>query len=167
MKIFQTIFLIMFGIPVTAQENYVQINGNTNINSFKCTNNTFRKSSEAYIINEKTLPNIILKVEDFDCRNKIMTSDFQKTLAAEEYPYLSIRFISINKTPKIYNAQIEVKMMNRSKIYNITFCSENGKLTGKRIVKFSDFNIKPPKKMGGIIVVKDELNLVFALAANH
>lgn len=167
MKIFQTVFLILFGIYVTAQENYVQINGNTNINSFKCTNNTFKTSSGTYTITEKQLPNIVLKVEDFDCRNKIMTSDFQKTLDAEEYPYLSIKFISIDKTPKTYNAQIEVKMMNRSKTYNITFCSENGKLTGKRIVKFSDFNIKPPKKMGGMIVVKDELNLVFALAANQ
>jgi uncharacterized pyridoxamine 5'-phosphate oxidase family protein len=79
---------------------------------------------------------------------------------------MNIKFISIDKTKAVYNAQIEVRMMNKSKTYNITFCSENGKLTGKRIVKFSDFNIKPPKKMGGMIVVKDELNLVFALAAH-
>lgn len=166
MKIFQTALLILFGIYITAQENYVQINGNTNINSFKCTNHTFRTSAGAYNVNDRQLPVIALKVDDFDCRNKVMTSDFQKTLSAEEFPYMNIKFISINKTKAVYNAQIEVKMMNRSKVYTITFCSENGKLTGKRMVKFSDFNIKPPKKMGGMIVVKDELNLVFALSGS-
>jgi hypothetical protein len=166
MKAFLTVVPLLFGIFMSAQDNYIQISGSTNINTFKCTNNTFRTPGGNFSISERNLPNIALKVDDFDCRNKMMTSDFQKTLSAEDHPYLNIRFLSLDKNKAVYNAQIEVKMINRSKIYNITLCLENGKLTGKRSVKFSDFNILPPTKMGGMIVVKDDLNLVFALAAN-
>lgn len=166
MKAFLTVVPLLFGIFMSAQDNYIQISGSTNINTFKCTNNTFRTPGGNFTISERNLPNIALKVDDFDCRNKMMTSDFQKTLSAEDHPYLNIRFLSLDKNKAVYNAQIEVKMINRSKIYNITLCLENGKLTGKRSVKFSDFNILPPTKMGGMIVVKDDLNLVFALAAN-
>jgi len=166
MKAYLTFVPLLFGIFMSAQDNYIQISGSTNINTFKCTNNTFRTPGGNFTISERNLPNIALKVDDFDCRNKMMTSDFQKTLSAEDHPYLNIRFLSLDKNKAVYNAQIEVKMINRSKIYNITLCLENGKLTGKRSVKFSDFNILPPTKMGGMIVVKDDLNLVFALAAN-
>ncbi len=148
---------------IPAQENYVQITGSTNVNNFKCINNSFQASGGN--LSGKQLPNIALKVTDFDCKNKVMTSDFQKTLSAKEYPYLSIKFISFNNNNGVYNTMVEVKMMEKSKTYNVTFSLENGKLIGKRNVKFSDFDIEPPKKMGGIIVVKDELNLVFALAA--
>lgn len=162
MKPFHILFLLFFGIWISAQENYVQINGSTNVNNFKCINNAFKTSGE----NLKQLPNIALKVTDFDCKNRIMTSDFQKTLSAKEYPYLSIKFLSFNSSNGVYQTQVEVKMMEKSKTYNVTFSLEDGKLIGKRNVKFSDFDITPPRKMGGMVVVRDELNLVFALAAN-
>ncbi|MCW3159704.1 YceI family protein [Chryseobacterium oryctis] len=166
MKPFLTYILVFLGILASAQENYIQINGSTNVNNFKCVNKTFKSTIGTHIIAEKQLPSLALKVEDFDCKNKIMTSDFQKTLLAEKYPYLNIKFLSIDKNDTVYNAKIEVKMIDKSKTYNVAFCLENGKLIGKRTVKFSDFNIKTPKKMGGMIVVKDDLNLEFALSAN-
>lgn len=166
MKAFLTAIPFLLGIFMNAQENYVQISGSTNINTFKCTNNTFKAPGGNFMISEKNLPNIALKVDDFDCRNRIMTSDFQKTLSAEDHPYLHVKFLSLDKSKTVYNAQIEVKMIDKSKIYNVTFCLQNGKFTGKRSVKFSDFDISPPKKMGGMIVVKDDLNLVFVLSAN-
>lgn len=165
MKTLLYMVLLFFGIFISAQRNFVQINGNTNINSFKCVNNSFKISNLATNLSNKQLPNLSLKVDDFDCHNKMMTSDFKKTLSAEEHPYLNIKFLNIDKNKDIYNTQIEVRMMDKTKIYNITLCLDKGKLTGKRNVKFSDFNIKPPKKMGGMIVVKDDLNLIFALDA--
>lgn len=166
MKTLKIFALFLFGTFYFAQGNYVQINGSTNINNFKCVNDSFKSEKVAEIINGKSLPNITLKVDDFDCKNKIMTSDFKKTLDADDYPALMIKFLNIQKKLNIYNAKIEVKMMDKSRVYNINLCLQNGKLTGKSPVKFSDFNIKPPKKMGGMVVVKDDLNLVFALDAS-
>ena len=54
-------------------------------------------------------------------------------------------------------------MMTVARKYNIDFSYYNNRLVGNKRVKFSDFKIIPPKKMGGIIYVKDELDRVFSL----
>jgi polyisoprenoid-binding protein YceI len=127
-------------------------------------NNKFKADAGIYTFTEKNLPYIVLKVNDFDCGNRMMTKDFQKILNAEKYPNMTIKFINFIKNQTSYLAVVEVKMMNQSKRYNIEFEVENNKLIGRKNVKFSDFNITPPKKMGGMIVVKDDLDLTFSLA---
>lgn len=155
------LFLISI-IKLSAQENFVKINGSTNVNSFQCINSKFKH--EAYSFSEKNLPNIILKVTDFDCGNKMMTKDFQKILNAEKYPEMTIKFLNFIKNQKKFLAVVEVKMMNQSRKYNVEFNLENNKMVGRKNVKFSDFNITPPKKMGGMVVVKDDLDLTFSLS---
>lgn len=150
-------------IKIGAQENFVKINGSTNVNSFQCINSKF-KNDGAYSFSEKNLPNIILKVTDFDCGNKMMTKDFQKILNAEKYPEMTIKFINFTRNQKKYMAVVEVKMMNQIRKYNVEFNLENNKMVGRKNIKFSDFNITPPKKMGGMIVVKDDLDLTFSLS---
>jgi hypothetical protein len=103
-------------------------------------------------------------VVDFDCRNKMMTSDFRKTLNAEKYPVLSIKFLNFNKNNNRFLALVEVKMMNVSRKYTIEFSEYNKSLVGNKRLRFSDFNIIPPKKMGGMVYVKDELDLFFSLS---
>lgn len=157
--------LILFSATtIRAQENFVKINGSTNVNSFQCVNSKFKANSGIYSFFDENLPNIILKVSDFDCGNRMMTKDFQKILNAEKYPEMSIKFINFTKTKKNFVAVVEVKMMDQSRRYNVEFALDNNKMTGHKNVKFSDFNITPPKKMGGMIVVKDDLNLTFSLA---
>ena len=110
------------------------------------------------------LPNVVLKVDDFDCRNRMMTSDFRKTLNSDKYPNLTIKFLNFSKgNGNRFNAVVEVKMMNVVKKYNIEFSQYKNSLVGIKRLKFSDFNIVPPKKMGGMVYVKDELDLTFSL----
>ncbi|MCG2793465.1 MAG: hypothetical protein L6262_07975 [Weeksellaceae bacterium] len=165
MKHFYFLLLFLFfAATINAQESFFKINGSTNVNNFHCVNNKFKIDGSALSFSEKHLPNIILKVTDFDCGNRMMTKDFQKILNAEQYPDLTIKFINFIKTETNFIAIVEVKMMNKSKRYNIEFILQNNKLIGRKNVKFSDFNIIPPKKMGGMIVVKDDLDLTFCLS---
>jgi hypothetical protein len=55
-------------------------------------------------------------------------------------------------------------MMNVSRKYTIEFSEYNKSLVGNKRLRFSDFNIIPPKKMGGMVYVKDELDLFFSLS---
>jgi hypothetical protein len=59
---------------------------------------------------------------------------------------------------------VEVRMMNVVKKYSVEFGEYKNSLVGNKRLKFSDFNIIPPKKMGGVVFVKDDLDLFFSLA---
>lgn len=154
-------FITLFA---NAQENFVKINGSTNVNSFQCINSKFKNEGNIYSINEKKIYNTTLNINDFECGNKLMTKDFQKILNAEKYPEMTIKFLNLTKNKKDFIAVVEVKMMNQSKRYNVEFEIENNRMVGRKNVKFSDFKITPPKKMGGMIIVRDDLNLTFSLS---
>ncbi len=162
-KIIIALLLFLF-ITISAQNNGLEINGWTNVNTFKCSIPNFKNSNSVISINGNKIPNISLLIEDFDCRNKMMTTDFRKVLKSEKYPHLDIKFLEFTKTnSNKFEAVVEVKMMTVARKYNIDFSYYNNRLVGNKRVKFSDFKIIPPKKMGGIIYVKDELDLVFSL----
>ncbi|WP_027376308.1 hypothetical protein [Kaistella palustris] len=168
MKNFTLIFILIFlSATIFAQKNKVEINGWTNVNTFKCVNANF-VTSVPVSVKSRDLPNIALKVTDFDCRNRMMTADFRKTLNAENHPVLTVKFLSISPTKfnKI-TALVEVKMMNVAHKYMVEFSEDNGSLVGNKRLKFSDFNIEPPKRMGGMVYVKNELDLLFSLAIQN
>lgn len=148
-----------------SQKNSVVINGWTNVGTFKCTNANFQKSQTIYSFTGNRLPNIPLEVVDFDCKNRIMTSDFRKTLNHEKHPVLTIKFLNFKKVSAArFTATVEVKMMTVTQNYTIEFSEYRDSLVGNKRLKFSDFNITPPKKMGGMVYVKDEIDLFFSLA---
>ena len=159
------LFFIFFSAMICAQKNGLEINGWTNINTFKCSNNSFPSSGSIYTFVGNKLPNIVFKLNDFDCRNRMMTSDFKKILHSEQYPDLTIKFLEFTKSSgNKFEAIVEVRMMTVSKQYPIEFSFYKDSLIGNKRLRFSDFKITPPKKMGGMVYVKDELDLVFSLA---
>lgn len=150
------------------KDSFIVINGITNINSFKCLNDDFHQliplSLENSPKNKFSETSINLIVKDFDCKNKMMTSDFRNTLNAEKYPFLNITFLSLDKIAEgKFKGFVQVKIMNKLKKYYIDFSLINSKLIGSKTLKFSDFGITPPKKLGGLINVKDNLDLSFSL----
>lgn len=155
------LFLSIFG---KAQENNFTIIGKTNVNTFKCINKNFNIPAS---FGDVAYNKITLNVVDFNCKYDYITKDFRKTLSADKYPQIKVNFGKFKKNSAgIYTSIAEVKLMNKTKSYNIEL-TENGKLlTGKQQVKFSDFGIVPPKKMGGMVVVKDELELFFSFQNN-
>ena len=159
------LLLIISPVMFFAQKNGVEINGWTNVNTFKCTNINFKNSPTIYSFSGNQLPNLQLQVNDFDCKNRMMTADFRKTLHSDNYPVLTIKFINFAKTGgNRFSATVEVKMMTVTRKYNIEFSEYKHSFVGSKRLKFSDINIIHPKKMGGMVYVKDELDLLFSLA---
>ncbi|MDQ0475506.1 MULTISPECIES: hypothetical protein [Chryseobacterium] len=156
--------ILLFSANAFAQKNGLEINGWTNVNTFKCSHPRFKNSGSVYSFTGNQLPNISVSVDDFDCRNKMMTNDFRKVLQSDHYPNLNIRFLEFKKSnSNKFEAVVEVKMMTVARKYSIEFSLYNNSLVGNKRLRFSDFKIVPPKKMGGMVYVKDELDLVFSL----
>jgi len=161
-----TFFALSF-VKTFSQTNLIEINGSTNINQFKCENKIDDGRNEIFSFGKSALPILKIDVNGFDCHNKVMTKDLKKTLDATMFPEMLVRFLSFNKASNNnYSASVEVKIMDKIQKYQISFTHNNGRLIGRKNVKFSDFNIIPPKKLGGTINVKDELSLYFSLNAS-
>ncbi|MGB4399801.1 MAG: YceI family protein [Daejeonella sp.] len=159
----------------------LKVEGSTNVNKFSCvitgnfrpdtlTMNRF-KGSEITNINGR----MNLYIQDFDCHNPLMTGDLRKTLKAKEFPKMIIRFISLGRYPdgelKAYpiNGIVSIEIAGVSKKYNVAYMVyHSGKnkmaLRGVREIKFSDFGIVPPSKIGGMVKTNDKLFAEFNLA---
>lgn len=151
---------------VSAQSNTLIINGKTNVNSFKCTSGKLETLTD-YSWRSGKMPGFVIPVSGFDCGGKMITSDFRKTLKSDVYPSLNVRFLNLKKlSADKFQALAEVKLMGNFHRYTVNF-ELNGKyLYASQVVKFSDFDLVPPKRMGGMVVVKDDLNLNFILSYN-
>ena len=104
----------------------------------------------------------------------MITKDLRKTLKAEEYPKMTIRFLSLQAMPVLLNKTelikgwVEVELAGVVKRFELSYSfSNNGQgdiqLDGGRSFNFSDFKLSPPKKMAGLIKIKDAFDVNFQL----
>jgi hypothetical protein len=161
----------------------LSIAGQTNINKFCCEVTEYTGPDTLMTLKETGSTNtagVLLKgalkinIEDFDCRNRVMTSEFKHTLKYHQYPQLVISFLTLEKLPspnvenKPIKGWVEVELAGANRKFEIAYTScltEPGcvALTGTRTFGFSDFGLQPPRKMAGLVRVDDQLNVQFRL----
>jgi len=160
---------------VITRECSLKVNGSTNINEFACIIPEY-KGPDTLTLYKGTDPvkmsgSLALDVTTFDCHNRGMTGELRKVLKAKEFPNLIIRFISIDKYPdhmEPVKGIVTIELAGVSKRFEVDYrFIPDGPhmltLVGTKQVNFSDFNITPPTKLGGIIKTKNELNVEFDL----
>jgi hypothetical protein len=113
-------------------------------------------------------------VQSFDCHNSMMTHDLRKTLKEKEFPRLYIRFLTLKEFPELsahpssITGLVNIELAGVTKRFEIYYqvsvdAQKVIHLLGSRDVNFSDFNLTPPRKLGGMIKTNDKLNVVFHL----
>lgn len=164
---------------VILPSSYLSIMGKTNISQFNCDLNISRIDSLVLIEYAKNDENILFKETKllvhnscFDCGTKTMNKDFLELLRTPEYPNILLKLKKIDINPNLENqvfAHIDIKVAGVSKPYiapvNLNQ-KEILKIYGCLDLKLTDFNIPPPKKMLGLIAVKDEFQISFDLELN-
>jgi hypothetical protein len=167
-KVIVTKWVIMNGCSL-------KVDGSTNINNFSCYILNYNRPDTIFVsrgTNQVQLNGSIqLDVENFDCHNRIMTADLRKTLRSKEFPKLGIFFASMNKYPDAAGSAkglVVISLAGVSKRFEVDYkivSVQNNIITmeGFRKVNFSDFNIIPPRKLGGMIKTNNELSVTFNL----
>lgn len=154
------LLVVLLPIMTLAQVSSVTITGKTNVNHFKCYNEKIDAKIARTLPDYSRKQRIALLIQDFDCRNRVMTADFRKTLSAERYPKLFLSFLKFEKIQKdLYRASVEVTLTEKHRIYEVEFRKVKNSFIGTKTVRFSDFGLVPPKKMRGMVVVDDALEL--------
>ena len=155
----------------------LKVDGSTNVNQFSCAITNYSKPDTIQVTRGNNLPvklngAIRLDVKNFDCRNKPMTDELRKILKAKEHPKLMIKFVSVNQYPeansknKTINGIVFIELAGVTKKYEVHYKVISADdthihLVGTRDVLFTEFNITPPKKLGGMIRTNDKLEVEF------
>jgi hypothetical protein len=160
-----------------SQSSSLSVNGSTNINKFSCDiascdqadTLTVWKGESGVNLNGSINPAVL----SFDCHKAMMTHDLRKTLKAKQYPRLHIRFLSLSELPNLslrparITGQVEIEIAGMKKLYTVNYqISDTAKvvhLVGSQQLNFSDFDLIPPHKLGGMIKTKDQLTVSFHL----
>ena len=157
----------------------LKVGGSTNVNKFSCliadyyrpdTLTFYSGTPQGAIKINGTLK---LDVQNFDCHNPVMTGDLRKTLKAKAFPKLTIRFINLDRYPNSreedsVKGAVTIELAGVTKKFDVNYRyipgpSGTAILIGTRKVNFSDFNIIPPRKIGGMIQTNNELDVEFSL----
>lgn len=158
---------------VSASSN-IKVSGESNVNEFECVTLHYKgddmlikRKNGSYDLNE-LIGSIEMKVHSFDCENRIMTRDLRETLKAEDYPNITIKIISLlipedmNSSGQLLKGKAEITLAGTTELVELNWrvIPENGhkiRLLSSREFTFTQFGIKPPSKMMGMIQVKDQL----------
>jgi hypothetical protein len=168
---------------IVQKSSSLSINGRTNISRFSCGIAQYGEPDTITILKEECRDKttgiplcgvLRINIEDFDCRNRVMTGEFKRTLHFRQYPHLKITFLNLEKMPvfgprpETLTGQVVIELAGVSKQVVMEYASEREdaetiQLTGSRRLCFSDFGLQPPQKMGGLIHVDQSLDVRFIL----
>ena len=165
---------------VVERNSSLNIQGATNINSFQCDVTEYLKPDTlVYTKNDATkklsFTNscLVIDIKRFDCHNKFITEDFRSALKADETPNLKILFLTIDQFSNSYNNQIvkgivDIELAHKVKRAEINYTVKSLpgnriQMDGSQVFTFSDFNLKAPKKLAGLIRTKDQIKVNFQL----
>jgi len=163
---------------IVEKTSTLSIAGSTNINKFCCQVTEYAGPDTLMTVRDGvkeagvSLQGLLrIDIKDFDCRNRIMTSEFKHTLKYQQYPQLIIHFLSLEKLPAGEGAVkgwVEVELAGACRKFEIYYTSyrlggDDLELLGVRSFGFSDFGLRAPRKMGGLVRVNDQLDVQFRL----
>jgi hypothetical protein len=162
-----------------ANNSSLNIEGRSNLSSFCCQVTRYLEADTMqYVKNETTRQFIFtnscltIDINNFDCHQRTITNDFRKTLKADQYRFLKIQFISLDafdvRNPQTVKGKVEILLAGQVKYTTIDFTTNSTntgliQMIGTKTLLFSEFNLHPPKKMAGIVKIKEEIRVNFQL----
>ncbi len=160
----------------------LSIKGSSNVNTFGCSSTGNFKSETVHgqVLKNQSVElkgAVTIDINSFDCNNRMLTSDLRKTLKASEFPNMRIHFINLERVPLTHDdydyvgGDVYIELAGEKKRfylrYALTRTADGLTLSGSRAFSFSDFNLSPPQKVGGMIRVKDDFDVSFKLVIRH
>jgi hypothetical protein len=177
MKLISVILTLLFLPETNVKPSYliiqgksITINGNTSIGGFSCDYDVTGKNDTLFIKNLASQPyGFTIPVSAFQCGNFILNKDFQNTLQSKRYPKASVQVLNLKETGKgVLNGKLKLTLVGKSKIIdNVCFTwnetDQTILLAADFVFLASDFDLTPPKKLGGMIKTDNAMNIIVEL----
>lgn len=158
-------------VKITNQSEVI-IKGKSNVNSFECAYNSNFIAEEIHVVMTKKSTKIFLedakiaiKSAGFDCAHKMITKDFKNLLKAEAHPHIQLEVKELTKHDDQVVAKVSVRIAYVVKEYElpIIFNAITNNVKGQLKINIKDFNLQAPKKLLGMVIVDDHVEIKFNL----
>lgn len=157
-------------------QSKLNITGDTNIKSFECvfdmkylkkdTQLQFIKDDPSHIRFKNAL--LSLNTKGFDCGSRPINNDFHKLIQSDKYPHILLELLEVRLQEKgSANAVVNITIagIRREHTFPVKFSEGDvSRINGILLLDIKDFDLEAPKKLFGMIVVKDEIKINFNLA---
>lgn len=152
------------------------ITGDTNIKAFNCVFDMAFLQKEQHIQFIVDEPNHIrfknavlsLATKGFDCGSRPINNDFHKLIQSERHPQILIELLEVRQQstgPANAVVNITIAGTRKEQTFPVEFTEGAvSNISGTLMLDIKDFNLEPPKKLFGMIVVKDDIEIEFNLA---
>lgn len=162
----------------------IVINGASNVSPFSCgmaqvpVHNGAIPVNTHYTNGKLHMNNVEIKLptSSFMCDNKAMTRDFQKSLKADAHPFVTLYFnhlvlptsLELKSSQRNVPALIYFKIAGVKKSFKVVFSKVDLRediliINGSINMAMSDFGIKPPSALFGMIQAEDKIRVDFIL----
>lgn len=150
-------------------EKKITVNGNTSLGGFNCKYNVPQQNDTLFIANMTANPYCFaIPVESFACGNFLLNRDFQYTLKAEEYPEITVKVLSLKRQQSSLIGNIELSLVGKTKLLkDVSFIKmvngEKTSIVASFVFYASEFQLTPPRRLGGMIKADDEMDVAVEL----
>lgn len=155
-------------------DSEVVVIGDSNIAAFQCDfDNSYLKDSQNITYSRAgnevkfTGAVLVLNNKGFDCGSKGINRDFHDLLQTEDHPRI---LLDLNKvilsSPTKGLATVGISIAGKQKFYEVPVSISDGAIAefrGNMHLNIRDYGLEAPKKLFGMIVVKDEIDIKFNL----
>jgi hypothetical protein len=152
----------------------VVVIGDSNIAAFQCDfDNSYLEKSQNISYsqdgNEIKFKDAVLVLNNkgFDCGSKGINRDFHDLLQTEDHPRI---LLDLNKvvlsSPQKGMATVGITIAGKERFYEVPVSIKNAAIAefkGNLHLNIRDYGLEAPKKLFGMIVVKDEIDINFNL----
>ncbi len=155
-------------------DNYILISGESNINQFNFTYDLRKhglfEASDG--LKDSSQFELAIPIKDFRTSNPLMYDNFLQLMKENQYPKIIIsiprdQLISLEQQSYTLCPRMNITIAGITRTYKIDCslvnCSESTLLVGSQKIKLSDFKLKPPEKLYGLVKVNNEITVNFSI----
>jgi len=150
----------------------LEIRGSSNVNNFTCSFDMDDISSVSVNYNSSThkfeSALVQFPVTSFDCGNRMINKDFRDLLNEKDYPKLNLRLVEIEPLAEDeVLVTIEFEIAGVKNLYKMpaSFAVMKGYYSSQGHIELDieDFGLQQPKRMLGMIVVSNKIDVRFKI----
>lgn len=178
---FSTMNVVMNSKSVlVTSESELHINGTSNVTDFECGYNIMNLNDPIQIHYETEnnvirfeKSTLILENHGFDCGGKRINKDFHGLLKSDVYPKITLKLKEVKLNPGKENKamaliEIEIAGVSHSYLMETEFHhGQNWMISGNLKLNIKDFNLKAPRKMLGLVVISEDIEIIFKLVVKE